>query len=52
VHDGYVLTKSINRSPVGGRLLTTCLLKALEGRGVQVRACGVVAAVVWPPRLA
>ena len=30
VHDGYVLQKSITRSPLGGSLLTSCLLKAAE----------------------
>eukprot|EP00879_Flechtneria_rotunda_P015088 GHRR01015768.1.p1 GENE.GHRR01015768.1~~GHRR01015768.1.p1 ORF type:complete len:296 (+),score=87.04 GHRR01015768.1:334-1221(+) len=38
VHDGYVLTKSIIRSPVGGKLLNTCLHKALEAKGIQIRA--------------
>lgn len=37
VHDGYVLTKSIRRSPVGGRLLNRCLRAALEARGVALR---------------
>lgn len=37
VHDGYVLTKSISRSPVGGKLLNICLQKALEARGIQVK---------------
>ncbi|KAF8055322.1 ARP4 [Scenedesmus sp. PABB004] len=37
VHDGYVLTKSISRSPVGGRLLNSCLRAALEARGVVLR---------------
>ena len=30
VHDGYVLHKSIARSPLGGSLLTKCMLKAAE----------------------
>lgn len=30
VHDGYVLHKSITRSPLGGSLLTSCMLKAAE----------------------
>lgn len=30
VHDGYVLQKSITRSPLGGSLLTKCMLKAAE----------------------
>jgi actin-related protein len=33
VHDGYVLTKSVSRSPIGGRLLNSCLQKAMEARG-------------------
>lgn len=37
VHDGYVLTKSISRSPVGGYLLNMCLQKALEAKGAQLR---------------
>lgn len=37
VHDGYVLTKSVCMSPVGGRLLNTCLQKALESKGIQFR---------------
>lgn len=37
VHDGYVLTKSLARSPVGGRLLNTCLQAALEERGATIR---------------
>eukprot|EP00271_Cylindrocystis_brebissonii_P008904 TRINITY_DN23429_c0_g1_i1.p1 TRINITY_DN23429_c0_g1~~TRINITY_DN23429_c0_g1_i1.p1 ORF type:complete len:292 (-),score=47.62 TRINITY_DN23429_c0_g1_i1:617-1450(-) len=37
VHDGYVLQKSIVRSPIGGDLLTEMLLKSLESRGVKVR---------------
>lgn len=37
VHDGYVLTKSVSRSPVGGRLLNSCLQKAMEARGSQLR---------------
>lgn len=37
MHDGYVLTKSISRSPVGGKLLNTCLQKALEARGINIK---------------
>jgi hypothetical protein len=37
VHDGYVLTKSVSRSPVGGRLLNSCLQKAVEARGCQLK---------------
>jgi actin-related protein len=29
VHNGYVLTKSVSRSPIGGRLLNSCLQKTL-----------------------
>eukprot|EP00898_Chlorokybus_atmophyticus_P003530 jgi/Chlat1/4178/Chrsp27S04278 len=37
VHDGYALSKSIVRSPVGGESLTNFLLKSLEAKGTQVR---------------
>jgi hypothetical protein len=37
VHDGYVLTKSISRSPVGGSLLNQCLQKSLEKQGTVIR---------------
>jgi hypothetical protein len=37
VHDGYVLTKSISRSPVGGKLLNTCLQNSLQARNIQIR---------------
>lgn len=37
VHDGYVLTKSISRSPVAGKLLNTCLQKSLEAKGIQIK---------------
>lgn len=30
VHDGYVLQKSISRSPLGGSLLSKCMLKVAE----------------------
>ncbi|MCO5550614.1 hypothetical protein L7F22_004102 [Adiantum nelumboides] len=37
VHDGYVLQKGIVTSPIGGEVLTDCLLKTLENKGVMVR---------------
>eukprot|EP00878_Enallax_costatus_P008234 GHUV01008608.1.p1 GENE.GHUV01008608.1~~GHUV01008608.1.p1 ORF type:complete len:383 (+),score=71.29 GHUV01008608.1:747-1895(+) len=37
VHDGYVLSKSVCLSPVGGRLLNTCLQKVLEAKGAHLR---------------
>lgn len=37
VHDGYVLQKAVRTSPIGGEVLTECLLKTLESRGVVVR---------------
>ncbi|CAK7349750.1 unnamed protein product [Dovyalis caffra] len=32
VHDGYVLQKAVASSPIGGELLTDCLLKSLENK--------------------
>lgn len=37
VHDGYVLQKAVVSSPVGGEVLTDCLLKTLESRGIKIR---------------
>lgn len=37
VNDGYVLQKSIVRSPVGGEFLSDCLLHCLENKGIKVR---------------
>eukprot|EP00250_Pteridium_aquilinum_P014839 c22229_g2_i1 orf=160-1446(+) len=37
VHDGYVLQKGIVTSPIGGEVLTDCLLKTLESKGVVIR---------------
>ncbi|KAH7288136.1 hypothetical protein KP509_31G013900 [Ceratopteris richardii] len=36
VHDGYVLQKAIITSPIGGEVLTDCLLKTLESTGVEI----------------
>ncbi len=36
VHDGYVLNKSVIRTPLAGRLLTACTLAAVEARGAAV----------------
>ncbi len=37
VHDGYVLTKSVARSPLAGNILTKCMLQALQSKDVEVR---------------
>ncbi|XP_059641242.1 actin-related protein 4 isoform X1 [Cornus florida] len=37
VHDGYVLQKAVASSPVGGELLTDCLMKSLESKGLTVK---------------
>ena len=37
VHDGYVLKKSITRSPLGGRLLTQCMQQAVLSKGAQLQ---------------
>eukprot|EP01024_Parvocaulis_polyphysoides_P028188 TRINITY_DN254_c0_g1_i5.p1 TRINITY_DN254_c0_g1~~TRINITY_DN254_c0_g1_i5.p1 ORF type:complete len:314 (-),score=19.62 TRINITY_DN254_c0_g1_i5:360-1301(-) len=37
VHDGYVLQKSMVRSPVGGRLLSRCMQKCVEEKGSVIR---------------
>jgi actin-related protein len=36
VHDGYVLQKAIVKSAIGGDVLTECLLKTLESKGISV----------------
>ncbi|KAL8474842.1 hypothetical protein ACS0TY_031316 [Phlomoides rotata] len=36
VHDGYVLQKAVATSPIGGDLLTDCLLKSLEQKGISI----------------
>ncbi|KAG6752961.1 hypothetical protein POTOM_043002 [Populus tomentosa] len=37
VHDGYVIQKAVAFSPVGGELLTDCLMKSLESKGVMIK---------------
>ena len=37
VHDGYLLEKSVSRSRVGGQLLTECMQKCVEGKGIKVK---------------
>lgn len=37
VHDGYVLQKSIARAPIGGKLLTQCMLQSIESKGITVK---------------
>ncbi|XP_006440935.2 actin-related protein 4 [Citrus clementina] len=32
VHDGYVLQKGVTTSPIGGEILTNCLMKSLESK--------------------
>ncbi|THG18587.1 hypothetical protein TEA_019141 [Camellia sinensis var. sinensis] len=34
VHDGYVLQKAVQSSPIGGEFLTDCLMKSLESKGL------------------
>lgn len=36
VHDGYILNKSVIRSPLSGHLLTKCMQHAIEAKGTQV----------------
>ncbi|KAJ7531089.1 hypothetical protein O6H91_14G031900 [Diphasiastrum complanatum] len=36
VHDGYVLNKAIVRSPIGGEVLTDCLLNIMETKNVVI----------------
>ena len=37
MHDGYVLQKTVLRSPLAGALLTKCMLKAIQSKGTNVR---------------
>jgi actin-like protein 6A len=37
VHDGYVLQKAIVKSAIGGDVLTECLLKTFESKGISIR---------------
>lgn len=37
VHDGYVLQKSISRTPVAGKVLSQCLLGAVAAKGGALR---------------
>ncbi|KAK4479277.1 hypothetical protein RD792_014788 [Penstemon davidsonii] len=37
VHDGYVIQKAVSTSPIGGELLTDCLLKSLEQKGIAIK---------------
>ncbi|XP_078161240.1 actin-related protein 4 [Carex rostrata] len=37
VHDGYVLQKAVVTSPVGGELLTDCMMKSLESKGIVIK---------------
>lgn len=37
VHDGYVLQKAVVSSPIGGEVLTDCLMRTLETKGILVR---------------
>uniref|UniRef100_A0A5B6ZFY8 Actin-related protein 4 n=1 Tax=Davidia involucrata TaxID=16924 RepID=A0A5B6ZFY8_DAVIN len=38
VHDGYVLQKAVVSSPIGGELLTDCLMKSLESKGLTIKS--------------
>lgn len=37
VHDGYVLQKAIVRSAIGGEVLTDCLQRTLEAKGIKIK---------------
>jgi len=37
VHDGYVLQKAVVSSPIGGEVLTDCLMRTLESKGILLR---------------
>ncbi|XP_077223271.1 actin-related protein 4 isoform X1 [Tasmannia lanceolata] len=37
VHDGYVLQKAVATSPIGGELLTDCMMKSLESKGIIMK---------------
>lgn len=37
VHDGYVLQKAVISSPIGGELLSDCLLKSLESKKIMIK---------------
>eukprot|EP00249_Psilotum_nudum_P017969 c26577_g1_i4 orf=1107-1967(-) len=37
VHDGYVLQKAVVTSPIGGEVLTDCLLRSLERKGIVIK---------------
>ncbi|CAN4115502.1 unnamed protein product [Withania somnifera] len=37
VHDGYVLQKAVATSPIGGEILTNCLIKSLEQKGITIK---------------
>lgn len=37
VHDGYVLQKAVVSSPIGGEVLTDCLMRSLESKGILVK---------------
>ncbi|KAL3512278.1 hypothetical protein ACH5RR_024995 [Cinchona calisaya] len=37
VHDGYVLQKAVATSPIGGEILTDCLMKSLESKGIVIK---------------
>ncbi|KAF8388449.1 hypothetical protein HHK36_027121 [Tetracentron sinense] len=37
VHDGYVLQKAVATSPIGGEILTECLMKSLESKSITIK---------------
>ena len=37
VHDGYLLTKSIVKGPIGSQLLSKCMLQSAQAKGTTVR---------------
>lgn len=37
VHDGYLLQKTVARSPIGGRLLSHCMLQSVQSKGITIQ---------------
>ena len=49
VHDGYALAKSVSRGPLGGALLSRCMLASLGARGTPLRPPYAFRRVQGPP---
>ena len=49
VHDGYALAKSVARGPLGGALLSRCMLASLGARGTPLRPPYAFRRVQGPP---